>query len=446
MTNPVIWVLDRVKKINDYIWHTPPSELSNRRQILIKQLRIVILAGRGFLADKVQLRASALTFYSLLSIIPVVAIAFAIAKGFGFDEYLEQLILEKSNLQDRDLIVRLIQIGQDALKQTSGGYIAGIGILVLLWSVMSLLNRIESSFNDIWQIKISRPWFRKFTDYLTLMLIAPIFLIVSSSTTVFVNTQFTEFMEKAPILDFFKPVISFLIKLLPYLLTWLVLTVLFIIMPNTKVKFWSATVAGIISGTILQLLLWAYFDLQFGLSKLGTLYGSFAALPLFIILLQSSWIIVLLGAEISFANQNVSRYEFEYSALKISYHQKRALTLLIMNLIVKNFAEGLKPLSSEQISSKLKIPVRLVRDIIQDLNAIHLVSYVHLVSEKERLFQPAMDINSISVSLILSRLDHKGTGREIVIRNRDFEKITEMLAKNDKIIAKSGSNILVKDL
>jgi membrane protein len=446
MTNPVMWVLGRVKKINDYIWHTSPSELSNRRLILIKQVRIVILAGRGFLADKVQLRASALTFYSLLSIVPVVAIAFAIAKGFGFDEYLKELILEKSNLQDRDLIVRLIQIGQDALKQTSGGYIAGIGILVLLWSVMSLLNRIESSFNDIWQIKVSRPWFRKFTDYLTLMLIAPIFLILSSSTTVFVNTQFTEFMAKAPILDFFKPFISFLVQLLPYLLTWLVLTVLFIIMPNTKVKFWSATVAGIISGTFLQLLLWVYFDLQFGLSKLGTLYGSFAALPLFIILLQSSWIIVLLGAEISFANQNVSRYEFEYSALNISHHQKRALTLLIMNLIAKNFALGEKPLSSEAISTKLKIPVRLVRDIIQDLNAIHLVSYVHLVSEKERLFQPAMDINSITVSLILSRLDNKGTGREIVIRNSDYEKITDMLAKNDKIIAKSGSNILVKDL
>ena len=446
MTNPVKWVLDRVKKINDYIWHKPPSELSNRRQILIKQVRIVILAGRGFLADKVQLRASALTFYSLLSIIPVVAIAFAIAKGFGFDENLEQLILEKSNLQDRDLIIRLIQIGRDALKQTSGGYIAGIGVVVLFWSVMSLLGRIESSFNDIWQIRISRPWLRKFTDYLTLMLIAPIFLIISSSVTVFINTQFAEFMAKAPILDFFKPVISFLIKLIPYILTWLVLTVLFIIMPNTKVKFWSATVAGVISGTFLQLLLWLYFDLQFGLSKLGTLYGSFAALPLFIILLQSSWIIVLLGAEISFANQNVSRYEFEYSALNISYHQKRVLTLLIMNLIVKNFALGEKPLGSEAISTRLKIPVRLVRDIIQDLNAVHLVSFVHLVSEKERLFQPAMDINSISVSLILSRLDNKGTGREIVIRNKDFEKITEMLAKMDKLISKSGSNILVKDL
>jgi membrane protein len=446
MINPASWVIDRLKRINDYIWHTPPAELSNRRLILIKQVRIVILAGRGFLADKVQLRASALTFYSLLSIIPVVAIAFAIAKGFGFDEYLEQLILEKSNLQDRDLIVRMIQIGRDALQKTSGGYIAGIGVLVLFWSVMSLLNRIESSFNDIWQIRISRPWFRKFTDYLTLMLIGPIFLIVSSSVTVFINTEFTEYMAKAPILDFFKPLISFMIQLLPYLLTWLVLTVLFIIMPNTKVKFWSATLAGIISGTFLQLLLWIYFDLQFGLSKLGTLYGSFAALPLFIMLLQSSWIIVLLGAEISFANQNVSRYEFEYSALNISYHQKRALTLLIMNLIVKNFAYGEKPLSSEGISSRLKIPVRLVRDIVQDLNSVHLVSFVHLKSEKERLFQPAMDINLITVSLIFSRLDNKGSGREIVIRNRDYEKITDLLEKLDKLVSKSGSNILVKDL
>jgi membrane protein len=446
MINPVSWSVDKIKSLHDYIWHTPLSELSNRKLIIIKQLRIVILAARGFLADNVQLRASALTFYSLLSVIPIAAIAFAIAKGFGLDQTLEQLILEKSNTQDRDLIIRVLQIARDALKQTSGGYIAGVGVLILFWSVMSLLNRIESSFNDIWQIRIARPWFRKFTDYLTIMLIAPVFLVLSSSVTVFISTQFAEYMTKAPILDFFKPIISFLIRLSPYFLTWLTLTILFIIMPNTKVRFWSALVAGVISGTILQLLLWFYFDLQFGLSKLGTIYGSFAALPLFIILLQSSWIIVLLGAEISFANQNVSRYEFEYSALNISHRQKRALTLMIMNLIVRNFANGEKPMSSESIALKLKIPVRLVRDIIQDLNSVNLVSVVYEASEKERLFQPAIDINSISVSLIMSRLDNKGTGNSIVIKNKDYEKITGMLSRFDKIITKSELNILVKDL
>jgi membrane protein len=446
MTNPVIWSLEKVKKINDYIWHTSLSELSSRRLLVIKQVRIVLLAARGFFNDMVQLRASALTFYSILSLIPLIAIAFAIAKGFGLDQTLEQLILEKSNMQDRDLIIRILSIARDALQQTSGGYIAGVGAIVLIWSVMSLLDRIESSFNHIWQIRIARPWYRKFTDYLTIMLIAPVFLIVSSSVTVFIKYQLPEYLSKAPILDFFKPVISFLVQFSPYFLTWLTLTVLFIIMPNTKVKFRAGVVAGIISGTILQLLLWVYFDLQFGISKLGTIYGSFAAIPLFIMLLQSSWIIVLLGAEISFANQNISRYEFESEALNISHHQKRALTLMIMNLIVTNFAKGEKPLGSESISAILKIPVRLVRDIVQDLNTMHLVSNVHGADEKERFFQPALDINSITVSLILSRLDNMGIGQSIVIKNRDFEKINNMLSKFDKLILKSDMNILIKDL
>jgi membrane protein len=310
---------------------------------------------------------------------------------------------------------------------------------------MELLGQIESSFNHIWEIRSSRPWFRKFTDYLTIMLIAPVFLILSSSVTVIVNTSLTEFMSKAPILDFFKPIVTFLVRFIPYFLSWVTLTALFIIMPYTKVKFRSAVVAGIITGTILQVLQWLYIDLQFGISKLSAIYGSFAAIPLFIVWLQSSWIVVLLGAEISFANQNVSRYEFESEALNISNHQKMALTLMIMHLIVRNFAKGEKPLQSEIISQKLKIPVRLVRDIIQDLNSVDLVSIIQQ-GDDQRLYQPAMDINSITVSLILTRLDQRGAGQTIVIKNREFEKVTGLLTKFDKLIAKSDSNILIKDL
>ena len=118
-------------------------------------------------------------------------------------------------------------------------------------------------------------------------------------------------MARSSILEFFKPIVGFLIKLAPYVLTWIALTILFIIMPNTKVKFNPALISGIVAGTILQFLQWLYIDLQFGISKLSAIYGSFAAIPLFIIWVQSSWIILLLGAELSFANQNVSRYEFE---------------------------------------------------------------------------------------------------------------------------------------
>jgi membrane protein len=253
-------------------------------------------------------------------------------------------------------------------------------------------------------------------------------------------------MLKAAILEFFKPIISFLVQFIPYFLSWVTLMVMFIIMPNTKVRFSSALVAGIIAGTFLQILQWLYIDLQFGISKLSAIYGSFAAIPLFIVWMQSSWIVVLIGAEISFANQNVSRYEFESEALNISNYQKRLLTILIMNLVIRNFTKGETALSAEGISIRLKIPVRLVRDIIQDLNAVGLVSIVQQNDNKERFYQPSMDINSLTVSFVLSRLDKKGIEQTTIFKNKDFEKVNLMLAKFDKLIAKSDSNILLKDL
>jgi membrane protein len=445
MKNPIKWSLDKAKRLNDAIWLSPISEISRGKSFFFKQVRIMVLAARGFSKDNVQLRASALTFYSLLSVIPVAAIAFAIAKGFSLDQNLEQLITDKFQAH-QEVLNWLLVNARSALQETRGGYIAGVGMIMLFWSVMSLLGHIESSFNTIWQIKSSRPWFRKFTDYITIMLIAPVFIILSSSITVFVSTELTDYMTKAPILEFFKPIISFLFRFTPYFLSWLTLTILFIIMPNAKVKFVPALISGIIAGTILQVLQWLYIDLQFGISKLSAIYGSFAAVPLFIVWMQSSWIVVLLGAEISFANQNVSRYEFESEALNISTYQRRALILMIMHMIIRNFSIGEKPISAEHIGITLKIPVRLARSILQDLASVNLVSIIHENENKERLYQPALDINRLTVSYVFTCLDKKGIEQTMVIKNKDYEKVISMLEKFDRLVAKSDSNILIKDL
>jgi membrane protein len=156
--------------------------------------------------------------------------------------------------------------------------------------------------------------------------------------------------------------------------------------------------------------------------------------------------VVLLGAEISFANQNISRYELETDALNISHYHKRALVLMIMQMIIRNFCLGDKPISASYIGANLKIPVRLARDILQDLGNANLVSVIHENEEKERFYQPAIDINKLTVSFVFSRLDKKGNEKIMVIRNKDYEKITSMLDKFDKLIAKSDANILIKDL
>jgi membrane protein len=445
MVNPVSWIVDKVMKINDVIWHTSLSEISKGKSFLFRHLRIFILAARGFFNDKVQLRASALTLYTFLSIIPFAAIAFAIAKGFGLDQNLTQMLSEEFQNQP-EVMNWILKEATIALQETRGGYIAGVGVIILFWSVMSLLDEIESSFNHIWQIGSSRPWFRKFTDYLTIMLIAPVFLILSSSINVIISTNLPQFIATSSILDFFKPIVSFLIKLSPYFITWVALTILFIIIPNTKVKFVPAMVAGIITGTILQLLQWLYIDVQFGISKLSAIYGSFAAIPLFIVWVQSSWILLLLGAELSFANQNLSRYEFESEALNVSHFQKRALSLMVMNMIIRNFAVGEKPISAEDISGNLKVSVRLVRDILQDLSNTELISVLHENEHEERLYQPAMDINKLTVSYVLNRLDKKGSANQIFVKNKEYNRITATLEKFDKLVAKSDSNVLVKDI
>ncbi|MFZ2341037.1 MAG: YihY/virulence factor BrkB family protein, partial [Bacteroidales bacterium] len=338
MADPLTWALGKIKRANDIIWNTSISDISRGKSFLIRQLRIIVLAVRGFMNDRVQLSASALTLYTMLSIIPFAAIAFGIAKGFGLDQKLQELLVEEFKTQP-EVLTWILNQADNAIQATRGGYIAGVGLIILLWSVMSLLGQIESSFNHIWQIQVSRPWLRKFTDYLAIMLIAPIVLIASSSITVFVTSELYSNTES---IKFIKPIVGFFIKLAPYVLTWIGLTILFIIMPNTKVKIMPALVSAIITGTILQLLQWLYIDLQFGISKLSAIYGSFAAIPLFIIWVQSSWIILLLGAELSFANQNLTRYEIEYESLNVSHHQRKALALMIMKKIVNNFTTGEK--------------------------------------------------------------------------------------------------------
>lgn len=445
MVNPVTWLYEKIIKLNDKIWNTPFSEISRGKTFLFKQLRIIIVAARGFEKDKIQLRASALTFYSLLSIIPVAAIGFAIAKGFSLDQNLKQLIIDK--FKSEPMILNwLLENATGAIEKTRGGYMAGVGVIILFWAVMLLINNIESSFNHIWQVRSSRVWYRQFTDYLTIMIIAPIFLILSAGITGFIITTLPDYMSNAPILDFFKPVVTFLVKFIPYILTWISLTILFIIMPNAKVKFAPAVIAAVIAGTILQIIQWLYIDLQFGITKLNAIYGSFAAVPLFIIWLQSSWTIVLLGAEISFANQNVARYDMESEALNISNHQKRVILIMIMQMIIRNFSLGEKPVSAEDISLNLKIPARLALEILQDLTSANLLSVTHENEEKENLFQPAMDINKLTVSYVIAKLDNMGFDRIMVARNQNYEKVISMLAEFDKLIEQSDENILIKDL
>ena len=431
--------------IRDDIWRIRLADLPFGKSFLIKQLRILILAIRGYDEDKCFVRASSLTFYTLLSIVPVAALFFGIAKGFGFERLLERRLYENFRGQE-EILEQVINFSNSLLQQTRGGVIAGIGMVVLFWSVLKVLNHIEKSFNDIWQIKKGRSWGRKFSDYLAIMLISPIFIIMSGSLTVFITTQIEHITRQVALLGLFVPLISFMLKFLPYILIWALFTFLYIIMPNTKVNFKAGLVGGVVAGTFYQIAQLAYISFQIGASRYNAVYGSFAALPLFLMWLQISWWIVLFGAELSFANQNVHTYEYEPDSLKVSPGFKKLLTLQIAHLLVKNFEDGDKPLSDSQISTQLQMPIRLIHNILFDLVQAGLVSEILTKVDKKLAYQPARDINKLTIQYVLRALEQSGTDTIPVVRTDDYQALSDALHNFSEAMEKSTANKLLKDI
>jgi membrane protein len=434
-----------IKFLKTDIWRLQLKNYSRVKSFFIKQLRIIVLAVRGYGEDKCKFRASALTFYSLLSIVPVIAMMFGIAKGFGFQQRVEKEILEKLKGHG-EIAEQLISFSNSLLENAKGGLIAGIGVLFLLWAVIKVLSNIENSFNGIWGIKKPRHIGRKFSDYLSVMLVCPILLVLSSSATVIISTQIEMMIIKLPLISSVKWLILLSLSVLPYCTLWLIFTFLFIFMPNTKVKFKSGLVGGIVAGTVVQLVQWAYINFQVGAAKYGAIYGSFAALPLFLIWLHISWLIVLFGAELSFAHQNVDTYEFEPDCLSASHSFKRLLSLLVSQRLVKNFCNGEGPLYAAEISHKLEIPIRLVRQILFELVEAGVVSEVNKEQTKEVAYQPGCEVEKLTVKYVIDALEQRGAADIPVVKSGELSKISKCLSDFGSAIEKSPANMPLKKI
>lgn len=430
---------DVTKFVLEDIWRIQRDNLSKRQFWIIRILRIFVLAARRFVQDNCQLRASALTFYSLLSVVPVVALAFGIAKGFGFRETLEVEL--KQRLAGHEEVVSWIQeFALSYLDNARGGMIAGVGVIVLFWSVMKVLGNIEDSFNDVWDIKQARSLPRKFSDYISFMLVATILMVSSSSVMVFITNR----IEGMDIMKFASPVIVYSF---PYVMVLIVFTLMFMLMPNTKVKFSSACFGGIIAGSLYLCLQFAYIYFQVGMSSYNAIYGSFAALPLFLIWMQTSWIIVLFGAELSFAYQNEHSFEFEADTKNMSIFYRRLVSLMIVKKVVDLFRDEKPAPSLSDLSVLLKLPVRLVSEVMHRLiQSRVLVEANSNASSREVAYLPAFDIDKMSVNCILKKIEQYGASDFHLQATDDYLALKEILDSFAEKQNNMKENILLREL
>ncbi len=407
------------------IWRIRARTLPPRKFFLVRLARVVLLAARGFHVNKCGLRASALTFFTLLSIVPAFAMLFGIAKGFGLDKLLEQRVHDWLGNQ-QEVADRIIEFSRSLLQNTKGGLMAGVGLLILIWTVVKVLSHIERSFNEIWGIRQHRTLLRRFTDYLALLILCPIFIIVSGGVVVLINAKVEALLEAVSFLGLLAPFVVPVLGLLPICMGWALFAFIYMYMPNTRVRFKSALVAGIVAGTLYQLAQWGYFNFQVGVAKYSAVYGSFAVLPLFLIWLQLTWFIVLFGCELAFAHQNVETYEFEPDCLAASPAFKRLVDLRITQLLVRNFDEGRPPATARQVSHEVGAPIRLVNESLFDLVEAGVLSETPVADEKDVGYQPARSIYALTIAQVCDALDHRGTAEIPLLESDQLQKTSRL--------------------
>jgi membrane protein len=427
--------------VRNDIWRITEHELSRTRRLGYRLVKTIILAIRGFIAERLNIRASALTYSILFAIIPLFALIIAIGKGFGVEKMIEDS-LQNTFIGQSNMTPTVMGFVQRYLETTQRGIFIGVGIVILLWSVMNFFMQVESAFNSIWQVKKLRSPASRFTTYFSSILIIPLLIVFSSGLSIYVSSA----VSQTYIYHVLSPVLRFGVKFIPYIIDWVVFTILYIVIPNTRVQFKNALVAGIIAGSAFQAFQMLYINGQVYLSRFNVVYGSFAAIPLLLLWIQISCLIVLLGAEISYVSQNIHYFEYERDAKNISTRYKNFLTLFITHIIIKQFENQLPPLSSEKIASNYQLPIRIVNQLIIKLVEASILIEVSSDNIKNRTYQPAIDINQLTVNMLFTKLDNYGSEMFLSNKNEMLDLFWHKMLEIKQQSETQNAQLLVKDI
>lgn len=391
-----------------------------------------------YAGDQLAQQAIVLTYYTLFAIVPLMALVFGITKGFGLSFSLREIFIERFPVHE-ELIDHLFGLAEWTLKQSSGGVVAGVGIIALLWTVVWLINNIEKAFNMVWGLPGRRNVLRKFSNYIALVLITPLLMVFISTLGMAIRKHFTEYSEKYPENLFMHRLLESAANIVPVLALILLFFIIYMRVPNTRVRWCGAAVAGVITGIGFQLLQWAFVFLQTWVFSYNRLYGSFAILPLFLIWVNWSWQLILFGAEISFVQQHLKSGVFNEVKSKLSIRLRREHQLAIVRLIFSIFNRGGGPVSESHISASLHVPDMVLRAELGEL--LDRGVLCRMVSpEGEVSFLPGTPPDKFDIVTFLRVLN--GNGDNETPEFACFEKI---FCQMEQSIEKSEFNCIVHE-
>jgi len=388
------------------VWHMKETEGNWLQRLGVGLSKRLVITVDGFLENNLGSYAAALTYSCLLAAVPVLSIIFAVARGFGFGSIIEEQL--RGNLSMNEEITNTILTFIDSyLEHTHGGIFLGFGLIMLLYTVVMLTSNIETAFNTIWHVRSSRNIYRRTIDYVTVFIILPLLIVVTSGFSIFMITL-SSFFSNYHILS---STMEFVIKTTPFILWCVAFIALYKLMPNTHVRWKAVIIPGLISSALFQGLQYLYIHYQIVLSSYNAIYGSFAALPMFMLWLNFSWYICLIGAQACYANQTVEEYAFAKDSQNISRCDHDSLCILLLSGIAYRFAEGMPPHTTHSLARETGLPHTLVQGLLYELTAAGLISETNDDTGTLQHYLPQQDIHRTTINSIIHRLDNQGNGR-----------------------------------
>ncbi len=396
-------VIDRARIFLDRdLWEMDAADQRWWRRFLLNQGQILTLVVRGFFVDGCMIRASALTFTTLLSLVPLLALMFSVLKGFGVQNELEPLLLDQLAVGGGEAVTKIVEY----INNTDVANLGKYGLLLLIVTVLTLLSNIETSFNNVWGVEETRPLLRRFTDYFSVVTIGPLMLVLAISMTSTLKSQqlVLTLLEN----EYAGEVLLTLFNVLPFMVMWLVFAGLYLFMPNVKVSPRAALIGGIFGGTLWQISQWGYLNFQVGVARYNAIYGTMAALPILMVWIYLSWMIVLLGLEMTYATQNLRTIRQDLRGERVNYASLEFIALTVLLFIGRRFYQSKPALGQEELATQLDAPPRLLRTILSELTRLGFVVSTDRGNDSVG-YQPAQSLEKIMLYDVVHGLAVDGT-------------------------------------
>lgn len=432
-----------IRKVKDFAnWCISGVWADNRKTLWVRIVKTVNLTVQSFLNRDLQIKSMAITYQTIFAMVPALALLLAISKGFGFQDTVQNELYTYFPSQSKALGAALGFV-DSYLAEASSGLIVGIGIIVLLWTLISLLSNIEDAFNNIWDIRFSRNIFEKVRDYIAIFLIIPVLMVLSSGISLFMSSTILAVVP----FDFMSPLVNTLLEFLPVVLCWAAFTLCFWMIPNTKVNFKYAAISGIICAVAFEVLQGLFLHGQIYVSKYNAIYGSFAFIPLLLIWLQFSWLLLLSGCGLTYSLQNVFSYNFFDNINCVSQQYYRKVLLVVCAVIYRRFHVALPAPTRNKLSLTYGLPISLVNSICEKLMEAGLVqTNGKSGDDKDPGYIPTTDTDKITVMDVVRRVENEGKSDFIPeFRTTYAEALRQIDGISSRMYDASG-DMLIRDL